>query len=147
MIGIVIATHGELSTGLKDAAEVILGTASQIETIQLKQGEDVQKLGEKLKEKIQQTAQGEGVIVFADMLSASPYNQSLLASNELSEELEEAIYVISGVNLPMLIEAINHQLLHSPIEEAVQQISAQGTASVSVWQNQAEEEEELEEEF
>lgn len=81
----------------------------------------------------------EPVLVFVDLISASPYNQALLAVNELTEEKKAAAYVIGGVNLPMLLEAINHQMLHTPIEEAVEQIVKQGKDNLTVWHASAEE--------
>ena len=47
MLGIVLATHGTLSDGLKDAATVIMGAVENIATVNLYQGDDVQALGEK----------------------------------------------------------------------------------------------------
>jgi PTS system mannose-specific IIA component len=35
MLGIVIATHGKLSDGLKDSAEVIMGETNNIVTVNL----------------------------------------------------------------------------------------------------------------
>ena len=45
MLGIVIATHGSLSNGLKDSAEVIFGPTNNITTANLNLGDDVQALG------------------------------------------------------------------------------------------------------
>ncbi len=42
MLGIVIATHGALSDGAKDAATVIMGATENIETVNLNSGDDVQ---------------------------------------------------------------------------------------------------------
>ncbi|MFP9184334.1 PTS sugar transporter subunit IIA, partial [Enterococcus faecalis] len=82
----------------------------------------IQTFGEKVKEKLTMINTAEPMLVFVDLISARPYNQALLAVNELTEEKKAATYVIGGVNLPMLLEAINHQMLHTPIEEAVEQI-------------------------
>lgn len=133
MLGIVIVTHGELSNGLKDSAEVIIGATNNIETVSLRQGEDVQQLEPLIKEQIFKVNQGDGVIVFVDLISASPYNQAVLASNTLENELRDTVYVIGGVNLPMLLEAINHQLLSTPIEPAVKAVLEQGTDSLNIW--------------
>ncbi|GGC90302.1 PTS sugar transporter subunit IIA [Enterococcus wangshanyuanii] len=133
MLGIVIATHGALSTGLKDAAEVIMGTTENIATVSLNQGEDIQKVGEKIKEAIQLVDQGNGIVVFVDLVSASPYNQALLTIRELEKEIQEKIYIISGANLPMLLETINHQLLETPIEQIPEAVVEQGENGLGVW--------------
>lgn len=147
MLGIVIVTHGEFSAGLKDSAEVIMGSTNNIETVSLRHGDDVQKLGLQIEGKIETVDQGDGVIIFVDLVSASPYNQSVIVTNGLANEKQESLYVVGGVNLPMLLEAINHQLLSTPVEEAVKAILAQGTDSLNIWhasanENDADEEDE-----
>ena len=133
MLGIVIATHGSLSDGLKDSAEVIFGATNNLATVNLNPGDDVQELGTKIKTAIHEVNQGEGVIVFVDLVSASPYNQSVLVTNGLEKELQDSVHIIGGVNLPMLLEAINHQLIGTPVEQAAEAVIAQGKSSVSDW--------------
>ena len=133
MLGIVIATHGSLSNGLKDSAEVIFGPTNNITTANLNLGDDVQALGATIKEAILEVNQGDGVIVLVDLVSASPYNQSVLVTNSLEKPLQDSVYVIGGVNLPMLLEGINHQLIGTPVEEAAEAVIAQGKSSISDW--------------
>ena len=133
MLGIVIATHGSLSNGLKDSAEVIFGPTNNITTANLNLGDDVQALGATIKESIHEVNQGDGVIVLVDLVSASPYNQSVLVTNSLEKPLQDSVYVIGGVNLPMLLEGINHQLIGTPVEEAAEAVIAQGKSSISDW--------------
>ena len=133
MLGIVIATHGSLSNGLKDSAEVIFGPTNNITTANLNLGDDVQALGATIKEAILEVNQGDGVIVLVDLVSASPYNQSVLVTNSLEKPLQDSVYVIGGVNLPMLLEGINHQLIGTPVEEAAEAVIAQGKNSISDW--------------
>lgn len=133
MLGIVIATHGTLSDGLKDSAEVIMGETNNIATVNLNSGEDVQKLGAKIKASIHDVNKGEGVIVLVDLVSASPYNQSVIVTNDLEKELQESVYVIGGVNLPMLLETINHQILSTPVEKIAEAVIQQGTDSLNGW--------------
>lgn len=133
MLGIVIATHGALSDGAKDAATVIMGATENIETVNLNSGDDVQALGEQIKKAIETVNQNDGVLVLVDLLSASPYNQAVLVINELEPNTQKDIYVVSGTNLPMVLEAINHQILGTPIAEAAQAVVAQGKESVQAW--------------
>ncbi|MGC6769419.1 PTS sugar transporter subunit IIA [Enterococcus sp. LJL128] len=132
MLGIVIATHGQLSTGLKDAAEVIMGAVDNIATVSLNPGDDIQELGLNIRQAVDGVNQGAGVIILVDLVSASPYNQAVLTANSL-KELQDSLYIIGGVNLPMLLEAINHQLLGTSVEAAAQAIAAQGTESINTW--------------
>ncbi|SEL06357.1 PTS system, mannose-specific IIA component [Carnobacterium iners] len=133
MLGIVIATHGKLSDGLKDSAEVIMGETNNITTVNLNSGDDVQELGAKIKVAIHEVNESEGVIVLADLVSASPYNQSVIVTNSLDKKLQDSVYVIGGVNLPMLLETINHQILSTPVEQIAEAVIKQATDSLGVW--------------
>lgn len=147
MLGIVIATHGKLSDGLKDAAEVIVGTTNNIATVNLNPGDDVQELGTKIEAAIKEVDKDAGVVVLTDLVSASPYNQSVLITNGLDAALQEKVYVIGGVNLPMLLETINHQILSTSIEEIAPAVLAQGADSLDVWHVSDVEEDDDEDDF
>ncbi|QLY81301.1 PTS sugar transporter subunit IIA [Clostridium intestinale] len=133
MLGIVIATHGTLSDGIKDAAEVIMGNTENIVTVNLNAGDDVEKLGKKINSSILEVNQGEGVLVLVDLVSASPYNQSVLVTNQLEQELKDKVYIIGGVNLPMLLEIINHQILGTQIEIVAKSAAEQAKDCISLW--------------
>lgn len=133
MFGMLVATHGTMSDGVKDAVGVIAGMSDNIETVNLLSGAPVEELGSQILNKIQELNTGDGVIVFTDLVSASPYNQSILAINQLDDEKKEEVHIIGGFSLPMVIEAVNHQLIGTSIEEAVKLIEDQGKASIGTW--------------
>lgn len=133
MLGIVIATHGTFSDGIKDAAEVIMGNTENIVTVNLNAGDDIEKLGKKINSAILDVNQGDGVVVLVDLVSASPYNQSVLVTNQLDPELKDKAYIISGVNLPMLLEIINHQILGTQIEIVAKSAAEQAKECISSW--------------
>lgn len=133
MIGIVIATHGGLSDGFKNAAEVVVGQTEHIATVNLNPGDAVDQLGTEITTAVRQVNQGTGVIILTDLLSASPYNQSVIAVSGLEADLGQKVYIVSGVNFPMLLESINAQILGTKIEDAVDQIITQGQEGISSW--------------
>lgn len=132
---------------MKDAAEVIVGTTNNIATVNLNPGDDVQELGKQIEAAVKEVDKGAGVIVLTDLVSASPYNQSVLITNSLEPELQANVYVIGGVNLPMLLETINHQILSTPVEETAPAILAQGADSLDIWHISKVEEEDNEDDF
>lgn len=132
MLGIVIATHGKLSDGLKDAAEVVIGEVNNLQTVNLNPQDDIQVFGKRIIDKICEVNQGDGVIILTDIVGASPYNQSVLGINTLDEELQKKVFVVGGVNLPMLLETINHQILSTEIQEAAHAIVLQGSNSLNL---------------
>lgn len=138
MLGIVIVTHGTLSVGLKNAAEVIIGESNNIVTESLFEEDNIQELNKKIKQAMESVDQGDGVIIFTDIESASPYNQALIMVNQLDENKKQQVVVISGVNLPMLLESINHQYLKTPIAHIPDNMIKQASMSFNYWSYKSE---------
>ena len=102
MIGIVIVTHSQLGEALIGAAEFIIGSRpGSIESISIDLSENSEKLRRKIDQGIKKVMGQEGVIILTDMFGGTPSNLSY-------SFLEEGhIEVLSGVNLPILIQAVN----------------------------------------
>ena len=102
MFGIVIVTHGQLGEALIGAAEFIIGRRpAAIESISIDLSENAEKLRAKIAQGIKKVAGQEGVLILTDMFGGTPSNLSY-------SFLEEGrIEVLSGVNLPILIQAVN----------------------------------------
>ena len=130
---ILIVTHGELAAGFKDAAEVIFGEVKGITTIGLHSGESVEAFGEKIYATLAGFDENESVLIIADLLSASPYNQSVLSVNKLDEKRAENVRLIAGASLPMVLEGINQQLLGSDLEAAVNELKNYTISDDYVW--------------
>ncbi len=102
MIGIVIVTHSQLGEALIGAAEFIIGSRPEsIESVSIDLSENAEKLREKIARGIKKVKGQEGVIILTDMFGGTPSNLSY-------SFLEEGhIEVLAGVNLPILIQAVN----------------------------------------
>ena len=137
---ILIVTHGELAAGFKDAAEVIFGEVKGITTIGLHSGESVEAFGEKIYATLAGFDENESVRIIADVLSASPYNQSVLSVNKLDEKRAENVRLIAGASLPMVLEGINQQLLGSDLEAAVNELKNYTISDDYVWKKSVVEE-------
>lgn len=120
MIGILIVSHGKLAQAFKSSAEIIFGQVENIDYIGLYPEDDINNFNEKIKEKIINLDKGDGVIVFTDLISASPYTQSQIAISKL--ENNEKISLIGNLNFQMLIQAINGQVLEENIDQVVKNI-------------------------
>lgn len=125
MIGVLVATHGEMAKGLFDAIDMICGTQEKFSIVSLKRGQDAESFGEELREKINELNSGEGVVVLVDLLGATPMNQSALNLYK-SDKVE----VITGVNLPMVVTATMERDCFSDIKELVEKIKNDGKDSV-----------------
>ncbi|MGV2644218.1 PTS sugar transporter, partial [Clostridium perfringens] len=125
MIGVLVATHGEMAKGLFDAIDMICGTQEKFSIVSLERGQDTESFGEELGEKINELNSDEGVVVLVDLLGATPMNQSALNLYK-SDKVE----VITGVNLPMVITAAMERDCFSDIKELVEKIKNDGKDSV-----------------
>ena len=100
MIGIVVVTHSKLGDALIEAAEFIIGDRLEsIVSVSIDIAQDVDKLRGKVAAAIKEVDRKDGVLILTDMFGGTPSNLSY-------SFLEEGrIEVLSGVNLPVLIEA------------------------------------------
>lgn len=99
MIGMVLIGHGMVAHSLLAAMEYILGPQQQITALGLHPGDDLQARRQAIRAAIARVDDGKGTIILTDMYGSTPAN----LSKECMEEKED-IYVLTGVNLPMLIE-------------------------------------------
>ncbi|MDM0470469.1 PTS sugar transporter subunit IIA [Clostridium perfringens] len=125
MIGVLVATHGEMANGIFDTIDMICGTQENFNIVSLKRGQDAESFGEELGERINELNSGDGVIVLVDLLGATPMNQSALNLYK-SDKVE----VITGVNLPMVVTATMERDCFSDIKELVEKIKNDGKDSV-----------------
>ena len=126
MIGIVIVTHSQLGDALIDAAEFILGNRPDtMVPVSIDLKENVDKLRKKIAEAIKQVDNKKGVLIFTDMFGGTPSNLSY-------SFLEEGrVEVISGVNLPILIKAVDIQK-DMELSDLAQKLEAFGKKSISL---------------
>ncbi len=102
MTGILVVTHANLGKALIETAELILGESpEQIAFISINIQENPEKLRKKIKQGISKVKADNGVLILTDMFGGTPSNLSY-------SFLEEGqVEVISGINLPILLKAIN----------------------------------------
>lgn len=125
MIGVLVATHGEMANGIADAIDMICGTQEKFAAVSLKRGQDAESFGEELSEKIVELNDGDGVIVLVDLLGATPMNQAALNLYK-----SETVEVITGVNLPMVVTATMERDCVDSIKELVEKVQNDGKDSV-----------------
>ena len=98
MVGLVVATHGELAAELLRTAEGIVGAVERATAISVDSRTSVEDARVRLATAIHKVGgDGEGVLVLTDMFGGTPANLALTF-------LDEQIEVVTGVNLPMLLK-------------------------------------------
>lgn len=115
MVSFVIATHGTLAQGLENSIELIMGKQEGIQTLSILHETNIEQYGMDLLEIIEKTDDGSGVVVFTDILLASPYNQATSCYKKVKKPMN--LRILSGVNLPMLLEAISSRMSNKDLSE------------------------------
>jgi PTS system mannose-specific IIA component len=98
MVGLVVATHGNLAAELLRTAEAIVGPVALATAVSVDASTSVEEARARLATAIHKVgADGDGVLVLTDMFGGTPANLALTF-------LDEQIEVVTGVNLPMLLK-------------------------------------------
>ena len=104
MIGILLVTHGNIGKSLLNCATHILDSSpSSVDCLPINSNKNLENYSNIISKKIKDLDTGHGVLIMTDIYGATPCN--LL--NKFTKKNEVA--VVTGVNLPMLIEAISER--------------------------------------
>lgn len=118
MRGILLVSHGKLAEGMKDTLEMFSGVSKQLDTLSLEPEQDIQEFSQLMKDKIDSVDSGQGVVVFCDLAFGTPSN---VAGQLLRvEEYQDRIQIITGMNLPMLLEYTQLRNSSSGFEDVIQ---------------------------
>ena len=97
MIGLVLVTHAGLATALKLSAEMIVGPIERCATVEVAPDERADDIMARVVAAVK-AVQSDGAIIMTDLFGGTPSNMAM------SFLKEGCIEVVTGVNLPMLIE-------------------------------------------
>lgn len=93
-----MVTHGKLAQELLSTCEMIIGKQENAAAIGLMYDDDINALSGKVREKLEELDQGEGVIVCTDLYGGSPNTHTAVHLKT------KTFQQITGVNMPMLLE-------------------------------------------
>ncbi len=122
MIGVVVATHGNLAQEMIRTAEAVVGKLAQTVPVSVvATAPDVRKT---IAEAIRSVDQGDGVLLLTDLLGGSPTNLCLSFLDERKVE------VVTGVNLPMLLKLDGLRSSGKPIVEVAHDLAEAGQKAI-----------------
>lgn len=102
MVAFLLVTHGEIGKSLSESVyQVFNKKQKKIEYVSVNPSDEIQEIKKIIKQKIKLIDKKNGLIIFTDIIGATPSNILKDFSNKIN------LKIISGVNLAMLIKAIS----------------------------------------
>lgn len=98
MIGVLIATHGNVGIEMIRAAESIKGSLKRVGHVSVDLSKNMDEIKKEITAAIKKLDQGHGVLILTDLFGGTPSNMSL------SFLKGGKVEVVTGVNLPMLLK-------------------------------------------
>lgn len=107
-IGIIIASHGKFAEGIHQSGSMIFGDQEKVQVVTFMPSEGPDDLYAHFNNAIAQFDADDEILVLADLWSGSPFNQ---ASRIMGENPDRKFAIITGLNLPMLIQAYTERMM------------------------------------
>lgn len=124
MIAVLIITHGLFGKNILDSAVEILGSQDNVATLGLTAHDSRDSLLDKLKETMKSLNLSEGIIFLTDMAGGTPCNVVLPLIKEIKCE------VCTGLNLYMLLSALNGRKAGLSLEELTKKVVQDGKKNI-----------------
>lgn len=100
MIGLIISGHGNFASGLRTSLKLIAGEIVNIEYVDFEEGDSIADLKNKYYNALKNLNSCNSILALSDLAGGSPFKTLV----EVKIEIDKAMEVISGTNLPMLLE-------------------------------------------
>lgn len=130
-IGIIIASHGEFAAGIHQSGSMIFGEQEKVQIVTFMPSEGPDDLYAKINAAVDTFDANDEILVLADLWSGSPFNQ---ASRVAGENPDRKFAIITGLNLPMLIQAYTERMINAAagVEEVAANIIKEAKEGVKV---------------
>lgn len=118
MVGIIVMSHGDMAEGMVTSSRLLRETARGLEALCLAPEQLPQDFDRELAEAVERVDEGDGVLLLADVNGGTPANRALLLAAKRPD-----IEVAAGVNLPLLLEALDMReycALHEVYEQLME---------------------------
>ena len=127
MINLIVATHGKMSEETVNLTKMVLGESEQLDFVTFLPGEGPEDLIEKYKNIISKY-KSEGTLFLVDLFGGSPYNAAcrIVAEKENTD-------VITGVNVPMLLEVLDAREETNKVSELVETAKNSGINGIKIF--------------
>ncbi|MDU5107335.1 mannose/fructose/sorbose PTS transporter subunit IIA [Clostridium sp.] len=128
MVGIVIASHGEFASGIFQSGQMILGEQENVKACTLMPSDSPENIKAKMEEAIASFDNQDEVLFLVDLWGGTPFNQA----SALINGHEDKWAIVTGLNLPMLIEAFASRFTMDTAHEIAVHISGSSKEGIKI---------------
>lgn len=127
MVGIILASHGEFAEGIHQSGSMIFGEQANVKPCILKPSEGPQDIRKKMEDAIASFDQQDEILFLVDLWGGTPFNQASALKDE-----HESWAIVTGLNLPMLIEAYASRMSMDTAHEIAMHIAKTAKEGVRI---------------
>lgn len=117
MKNLILVTHGEFAKGILTSVHLILGTAEAVKTVGITEKETIQDIVAAIQEITETLPEKSPVIIVTDIAGGSTTQAAIQIMIR-----REKTYVITGLNLGMLLELLCADISDEPDEDTLTNI-------------------------
>ncbi len=129
MVGIILASHGGFAEGIHQSAEMIFGPQDEFESCILKPDEGPDDIKRKLNEAVASFDDQTEILFLVDLFGGTPFNQAA----SLVADHKDKWAIVSGMNLPLVIEALSQRFTVETAKEIAQAIVPVGNEGIKIY--------------
>lgn len=101
---ILVLAHGQLAEYLVSTMEMVMGRTEGLAYINLLPDADLLQYSQMIQEIVEENKES-GILIMTDILGGSPF---LNSAKILGQHLNDKVELVTGVNLPMLVETASN---------------------------------------
>lgn len=129
MYGIIVVGHGKFAEGLLSSVDLILGKQKYVIGVTFEEDNSPEELKDKIIAEAKSMVDVDGIIFLTDLPGGTPFKTCVLLSQDIDNSK-----VLTGINLPLLIEVLMNRELNN-IEDIINIGLSTGKDSVMVYEN------------
>lgn len=136
MVNLIIASHGDFAKGVLMSGSMIFGEQENVEVVTFLPNEGPDDLDQHYQEALSKFNNDDEVLFLVDLWGGSPFNRASLIQKQNPDKMA----IVSGLNLPMLIEAYGGRLSQTKAADLAKYlvpVAREGVKSVPEFQEAA----------
>ncbi|MGG0740923.1 PTS mannose/fructose/sorbose transporter subunit IIAB [Niallia taxi] len=132
-VGIILASHGDFASGIKQTGDMIMGTQDKVEVCLLHPEDSPKQFKSRLEAVVAAFDKEDEILFLVDLWGGTPFNQA----NQLVQQHAGKMEIVSGLNVPMLIQAYSERFIpNNSVTKIATIISAEGKDGIRSSVNQ-----------